>query len=96
MRLLRTIGGVDFTRQERATHNKLTMPGVVHRGQDSIERVLFAHDSAFTSGVSVTIRTACLPGSPPRRTGTHEHVIERAPPLNMERYAIDRSASPSI
>ena len=26
MRLLRTIGGVDFTRQERATLNKLTMP----------------------------------------------------------------------
>ena len=26
VRLLRTIGGVDFTRQERATHNKLTMP----------------------------------------------------------------------
>ena len=27
MRLLRTIGGVDVTRQERATLNKLTMPG---------------------------------------------------------------------
>ena len=26
VRLLRTIGGVDFTRQERATLNKLTMP----------------------------------------------------------------------
>ena len=26
VRLLRTIGGVDFTRQERATHNKLTIP----------------------------------------------------------------------
>ena len=26
MRLLRTIGNVDFTGQERAAHNKLTMP----------------------------------------------------------------------
>ena len=26
MRLLRTIGGIDFTGQERAAHNKLTMP----------------------------------------------------------------------
>ena len=26
VRLLRTIGGVDFTRQERAALNKLTMP----------------------------------------------------------------------
>ena len=28
VRLLRTIGGVDFTRQERATLNKLTMPAI--------------------------------------------------------------------
>ena len=30
VRLLRTIGGVDFTRQERATLNKLTMPYMGH------------------------------------------------------------------
>ncbi len=28
MRLLRTIGGIDFTGQERAAHNKLTMPSM--------------------------------------------------------------------
>ena len=32
--------------------------------------------------MSVTIRTEFLP--PLRRTGTHEHVIERAPPLNKD------------
>ena len=32
VRLLRTIGGVDFTRQERATVNKLTMPARVLAG----------------------------------------------------------------
>ena len=33
VRLLRTIGGVDFTRQERATLNKLTMPAEGLRDQ---------------------------------------------------------------
>ena len=33
VRLLRTIGGVDFTRQERATLNKLTMPSWRLHGQ---------------------------------------------------------------
>ena len=31
MRLLRTIGGIDFTGQERAAHNKLTMPNDEHQ-----------------------------------------------------------------
>ena len=36
MHLLRTIGGVDFTRQERATLNKLTMPRRLYRIAEAI------------------------------------------------------------
>ena len=52
VRLLRTIGGVDVTRQERATLNKLTMPseqlGQIRERMPKLEGLLEGLREAIT------------------------------------------------
>ena len=60
VRLLRTIGGVDVTGQERATLNKLTMPAAV--GQQILD-ILEAQAVSVLhpDGVAAAVRRNALP-----------------------------------
>ena len=67
VRLLRTIGGLDVTGQERAALNKLTMPhGLLGRNFTRPPRLVkFAASSVPTSGGL----TQKIPGKPPQAHG---------------------------
>ena len=66
MRLLRTIGGIDFTGQERAAHNKLTMPSALTPSHDDPleDRVLIRLTETAPARVAATSAL-----EPPLRTG---------------------------
>ena len=87
MRLLRTIGGVDFTRQERATLNKLTVShyeanSLVERsaGLDGVDD-RDAHLSAARNHIAIGDWNIHLGDEP---CGLGEHLVNPLPPMEEE------------